>query len=286
MTIDVATLLDWPFEEIRQAYTDRDAILYALSIGVGADPMDERELRYVHEDGLRVFPTLPAVLCHPGPWMADPRSGIDRGMVVHGEQVIEVHAPLLAAATLRGRTRVLGVVDKGPGRGALVYQERRLLDDATGKPVATLLQTSFARANGGFGGPTTPLRNLAPLPETPPDTVLQMPTLPNQALLYRLNADRNALHALPEAARRAGYPRPILHGMCTFAIAAHAVLRDAWRAGGDPALRLIEGRFSAPVYPGEVIAVQMWRGPDGVRFRARVEARDATVLDRGRALLT
>lgn len=279
--IDVARLLDWPFEDIRQRYTERDAIFYALSIGVGADPMDERELRHVHEDGLRVFPTLPAVLCHPGPWMADPRAGIDRSMVVHGEQVIELHRPLPPAATVRGRTRVTGVVDKGKGRGALVYQERQLVDDATGEKLATLLQTSFCRADGGFGGPDGPVRPLTPVPEQAPDVVLEMPTQPNQALYYRLNADLNALHALPEAARRAGYPRPILHGMCTFGIAAHALLRDV----PDATLRQIEARFSAPVFPGETISVEIWRRGDARHFRATVAARNAVVLDRGRATL-
>jgi acyl dehydratase len=281
MVIDVARLLEWPFEDVRQRYSERDAIFYALSIGVGADPMNEGELRHVHEDALDVFPTLAAVLCHPGPWMADPRSGIDRSMVVHGEQVIELHRPLPPAATVRGRTRVTGVVDKGEGRGALVYQERRLVNDATGEPLATLLQTSFCRADGGFGGPQVAMHPLQPLPDGVPDTGLEMPTQPNQALLYRLNADLNPLHALPEAARKAGYPRPILHGMCSFGIAAHALLRD--RPGAT--LRLIEARFSAPVFPGETITVEIWRRGAARHFRARVAARNAVVLNRGRAIL-
>lgn len=287
MAIDVDRLLNWPFEDIVQRYDARDAMFYALSVGLCADPMDERELRYVYEKDLAVFPTLPAVLCHPGPWMADPRSGIDRSKVVHGEQRIALHRrPLPTAATVRGRTRVVGVVDKGEGRGALIYQERRLVDDATGEPLATLLQTSFARADGGFGGPREALvPALQPVPDaTPPDLVAEMPTFPNQALFYRLNADRNPLHAEPAVARRAGFERPILHGMCTFAIAAHAVLKTA--GGYDPASILdIEARFSAPVFPGETISVEMWRQGRIVRFRASVRARGAKVLDQGRATL-
>jgi acyl dehydratase len=108
-----------------------------------------------------------------------------------------------------------------------------------------------------------------------------MPTLPNQALLYRLNADLNPLHALPSAAQKAGYPRPILHGMCTFGVAAHALLRDS----PERTLRLIEARFSAPVFPGETIAVEIWRRGVARHFRARVAVRDAVVLDRGHAVL-
>ncbi|MBX6373523.1 MAG: MaoC family dehydratase N-terminal domain-containing protein [Acetobacteraceae bacterium] len=287
MAIDVDRLLNWPFEDVVQRYDARDAMFYALSVGLCADPMDERELRYVYEKDLAVFPTLPAVLCHPGPWMADPRSGIDRSKVVHGEQRVVLHRrPLPTAATVRGRTRVVGVVDKGEGRGALIYQERRLVDDATGEPLATLLQTSFARADGGFGGPReAPVPALEPVPDaTPPDVVAEMPTFANQALFYRLNADRNPLHAEPAVARRAGFERPILHGMCTFAVAAHAVLKTV--GGYDPASILdIEARFSAPVFPGETISVEMWRQGRTVRFRASVPTRGTKVLDHGRVTL-
>jgi acyl dehydratase len=285
--IDVDRLLNWPFEDVVQRYDARDAMFYALSVGLCSDPMDERELRYVYEKDLAVLPTLPAVLCHPGPWMADPRSGIDRSRVVHGEQRIALHHhPLPTAATVRGRTRVVGVVDKGDGRGALIYQERRLVDDATGAPLATLLQTSFARADGGFGGPReAPVPALEPVPDgTPPDLVAEMPTFPNQALFYRLNTDRNPLHAEPAVARRAGFERPILHGMCTFAVAAHAVLKAA--GGYDPAsIKDIEARFSAPVFPGETVSVEMWRRGRTVHFRAVVRASGVKVLDQGRATL-
>jgi acyl dehydratase len=205
-------------------------------------------------------------------------------MAVHGEQALTQHKPQPATGTVRARERVLGLVDKGEGRGALIYTERRILDHETGEPVATLNSTSFARADGGFGGPTGPVREPHVLPRTTPDTVVEMPTFPQQALLYRLNADYNPLHSDPEVARKAGYPRPILHGLCTYGVAAHAVLKTY--CGYDPArLKAFQVRFSAPVFPGETIAVEMWKVGETVSFRAFVRARDAKVVDNGRAIV-
>jgi acyl dehydratase len=284
MAIDVDRLMNWPFQDVVQSYTAKEAMLYALGIGLGGDPMDEHELRFVYERDLLAFPTMAVVLGHPGAWNANPATGIDRTMVVHGEQALTLHKPLPATGTVRARERVLGLVDKGEGRGALIYTERRILDHETGEPVATLNSTSFARADGGFGGPTGPVREPHVLPRTTPDTVVEMPTFPQQALLYRLNADYNPLHSDPEVARKAGYPRPILHGLCTYGVAAHAVLKTY--CGYDPArLKAFQVRFSAPVFPGETIAVEMWKVGETVSFRAFVRARDAKVVDNGRAIV-
>jgi len=280
--IDRSRLLDWPFEDVVQTYSERDTMLYALGLGLGVDPMDSGQLQFVYERGLKAFPTFPVVLCHPGPWIAHPDTGIDRTMVVHGEQGIVLHQPLRPAATVRGRTRVTRVVDKGAGKGALVYTERRIVDEA-GTPLATMTSTTFCRGNGGFSGRTEETPRPPALPQRDPDHVLEFTTLPQQALLYRLNADYNPLHSDPSVAAAAGFSRPILHGLCTFGIAAHAVVKAC--CGYDPArLRSFAARFSAPVYPGETIAVDLWTdGGKGVAFRARVPARGAKVLDNGRA---
>jgi acyl dehydratase len=276
--------MGWPFQDVVQSYTAKDTMLYALGIGLGADPMDERQLRFVYERDLKAFPTMAVVLGHPGAWSANPATGIERTMVVHGEQALTLYRPLPPAGTLRARERVLGVIDKGEGRGALIYTERRILDHETGEPVATLNSTSFARANGGFGGPTGPVREPHALPRTAPDVVVDMPTFPQQALLYRLNADMNPLHSDPEVARKAGYPRPILHGLATYGVAAHAVLKTF--CGYDPArLKAFQLRFSAPVYPGETISVELWKMGDTVSFRALVRSREAKVVDNGRAIV-
>ena len=282
--IDPQRLLDWPFEDVVQTYAARDTMLYALGLGLGADPVDAQQLRYVYERDLVAFPTLPVVLCHPGAWIAHPDTGVDRKMVLHGEQGIVLHRPVPPEATVRGRTRVTRIVDKGAGKGALVFSERRIVDHASGDPIATLTSTSFCRADGGFGGPAEKLPPPHTIPTGPPHHVVELPTLPQAALIYRLNADYNPLHADPELARAAGYPRPILHGLCTFGVAAHAVLQavcdyDASR------LASFAARFSSPAFPGETISVDIWCQGDVVSFQAWVRARQKMVLDNGRAQL-
>lgn len=277
-------LLDWPFEDVVQTYTARDAMLYALGIGLGSDPLDSGQLRYVYERELAAFPTLPVVLCHPGAWIGHPDTGVDRRMVVHGEQGLVLHRPLPAEATVRARTRVTRIVDKGVGKGALVYSERRIVDHASGECFATLTSTSFCRADGGFGGPVEKLAAPHTVPPGAPHLVVELGTLPQSALLYRLNADYNPLHADPELAKAAGYPRPILHGLCTFGVAAHAVVKAV--CGYDAALLAsFDARFSSPVFPGETISVDIWREGDVVSFQAWVRARQKMVLDNGHATL-
>jgi acyl dehydratase len=177
---------------------------------------------------------------------------------------------------------VVEIVDKGPGKGAIVYSERLLSDQATGERIATIVQTTFCRGDGGFGGPPREQRPVHPIPDRAPDLVCDLPTRPETALIYRLSADRNPLHADPAVAQAAGFPRPILHGLATFAVAGHAVLKTV--CGYDPArLTAIAGRFSAPVFPGETIRTEMWCDGPVVSFRARVVERDVVALNNGRA---
>jgi hypothetical protein len=185
MTIDREKLLNWPFQDVVQTYGFKDAILYALGVGMGANPVDEQQLNYVYEKKLSVFPTFPVVLGHPGPWNTNPDAGIDRKKVVHGEQEVHIHRPLPPAATIRGVNRIKEVVDKGEGQGALVYTERKIYDEATGDLLATLNATSFCRANGGFGGPAGPVAKPHPIPEREPDSRVELSSIPQAALLYR-----------------------------------------------------------------------------------------------------
>jgi len=279
-------LLNWPFDEVLQSYTQRDSMLYALSLGLGSEPTNPQHLRYVYERDLETFPTMAVVLGHPGPWMSDPETGIDMLRVLHGEQHLELHRPLPPAGELRAVNRVTEVLDKGAGKGALITIERRLFDAAGGgdAPYSTQQAVIFARGNGGFGGPSGPSRPPQPLPDREPDTTVDIATLPQSALLYRLNGDYNPLHADPEIAARAGFPAPILHGLASFGIAARAVLEaTGWPAAGR--LAAIGLRFSAPVFPGETIRTELWREAQGFSFRARVVARDAVVLNNGYARL-
>jgi acyl dehydratase len=277
MPLNADAILAHQFETYEQVITDKDAMLFALSIGLGRDPMDASELPWVYEEGLKVFPTQPIVLGHPGPWMTDPKFGINRQMLVHGTQHLEVLGDLVPGAPFLASNRVLQLVDKGAESGGIIITERTLVDKRSGAPLARIESGTFCRADGGFGGQRQLARDFRAVPERPANLSIAMLTDPNQALWYRLNGDRNPLHASPAFAARAGFPRPILHGLCTFSVVAHGLMKLT----PGKALRTIECRFSKPVYPGETIRVEAWNEADGTAFRARVDQREVVVLDRG-----
>jgi acyl dehydratase len=282
MAIVYDKLMALKIPDSEQSYTAGDPIFYALSLGLGQDPMNEDELRFVYEKDLKVLPTFTCVVAHPGFWARNLDTGIDWVKGVHGEHRVALHRPLAPQGTLIGYTRVLDIVDKGPGKGALIYSERKLHDKATGELLATINQTSFARGDGGFGGPQRPTPAPHAIPDRAPDAVCDLPTRPEMALIYRWNADMNPLHADPAIAKAAGYPQPILHGLATFGVAGHAILKTM--CGYEPTrFKSIAGRFSSPVYPGETIRTEMWRDGSIVSFRARLVERDVIVLNNGRA---
>ena len=269
----------------RQTLTPRDVMLYALGVGLGADPLDEAQLRFVSEDGLQPLPTLAITLTYPPLLAAYAAAGADPARVLHGEQQFRLHGPLPLQAELEGRTRVLGLVDKGPGRGLLVYNRTEVRDIVRERRVATLDSSSFLLDEGGAGGDgIAPPFELPAVPPRVPDQVCDLATLPQAALIYRLSGDFNPLHVLPGLARAAGHPRPILHGRCSYGVAGHAIVRSA--CGYDAArLTGMAARFTAPVYPGETLRTEMWTQADRVQFRTRVLERDTVVLDRGLATL-
>lgn len=281
MAINYDRLINWDIPEARQSLTKRDTILYALGVGLGADPCDEQQLRYVYEEKLQALPTMAIILGYPGPWHAHGDTGITRSHVVHGEQGFRILKPLPVEGEVTGKSRVTAVMDKGKDKGALVMTENTVRD-ASGAAVCTLTSTTFCRADGGFGGPAGPVATPHEIPDTPPQQVCDLPVLPQAALIYRLSGDYNPLHADPAYAKKAGFKMPILHGRCTFSIAGHAILKTL--CGYDPARFIaMEGRFSSPVYPGETIRTEMWRDGNVVTFRATVPARSVTVLNNGRA---
>lgn len=282
MALNYDKLINWQIPAAEQRLTRRDTILYALGIGLGAEPCDPQQLRFVYEDGLQALPTMAIVLAYPGHWHADPETGITRSHVVHGEQGFRILQPLPVEGHLVGQTRVTGLVDKGPDKGALLMTEGTVRDKASGEVVCTLTSTAFCRADGGFGGPSGPVKTPHAIPATSPQHVCDLPTLPQAALIYRLSGDYNPLHADPAYAQRAGFKAPILHGRCTFGVAGHAIVKTL--CGYDPArLVAMDGRFSSPVYPGETIRTELWRDGNVVSFRATVPARGVTVLNNGRA---
>jgi acyl dehydratase len=236
-------LIAWNFPPLAHAYGAKDTILYALGVGVGADPMDPKELPFVYEKSLRIIPSQASVIAYPGAWMMDPALGIDYVKVLHGEQGIVFECPLEPTATVRGEYEVLSVDDKGAGKGAVISFEKRILDAKDG-------------------------------------TVICRVTMPGQALIYRLNGDYNPVHIDPEVAAKAGFAKPILHGLCTFGIACFGLVQHL--CAGDPTrVAEIFVRFSRPVYPGDTIRLELFEEENAWRFRARTRERDEVVLDRG-----
>ena len=269
----------------KYAYTDRDVMLYAYGIGLGADPMDEKELAYVNEAtytprDLKVVPTFASVAA----WGAGPGDmKLNRLLVVDGERDITFHKPLPVAANITADSSVLGVFDKGKDKG-LVVRHQTILKDEKGEALATLVASRFARGDGGIGGSSQGQPEPHQVPTRVPDKTVDISTRPDQALIYRLCGDRNPLHSDPEFAKRGGFPRPILHGMCTYGLTCRAVLQTY--ADYDPsAFKRHAVRFSSPVYPGETVSVDLWKDGNVVSFEAKVKERNVTVIKSGRTEL-
>jgi acyl dehydratase len=282
MAIVYQQLKSRPFPVIEHTYKPKDTMLYALGLGLGLDPMDQDQLRFTYEEGLRALPTMSVVLAYPGFWAKEPDAGLDWQKILHGEQWIRLHKPLPAAGTVTGQQRITEILDKGAGKGALLFSERDIRDKATGDLLATVGGVTFARGDGGFGGPTGPQPEPHRLPDRAPDKVYDFKTSPQAALVYRLSGDMNPLHADPKVAAAAGFKQPILHGLCSFGVAGFGLLKLA--CDGDPArLKSMQLRFSAPVSPGETVRTEAWLDGKSVSFRARVVERDVVVLNNGRA---
>ena len=286
--IDYERLMRWPLPPVTQTYTERDSIVYALGLGVAnPDPRDPACLRFIYEGapgGLAALPSMAVVLATGPVWMQDPATGIDWQRILHGEQMLVMHKPLPAAATVVGEHRIEAIYDKGAGKGALMRLSRRLFDQASGDLLATVGSSVFMRGDGGFGGQSEGAPKPHPLPaDRAPDLVLDLPTRPEQAVLYRLSGDLNPLHIDPAVARSAGFDQPILHGLCSYGIAARAVL--ALLCGNEPArLQRLDLRFASPVFPGETIRTELWlETPGCAAFRARAVERDQIILNNGLA---
>jgi acyl dehydratase len=269
----------------KYAYTDREVMLYAYGIGMGADPMDEKELAFVNEAtatprALKVVPTFASVAA----WGAGPgEMNLNRVMVVDGERDITFHKPLSTSANITADSTVLDVFDKGKDKGAVIRHKTVLRDDK-GEPLATLLASRFARGDGGFGGPSEGQPEPHKMPTRSPDKSVDITTRPDQALVYRLCGDRNPLHSDPEFAKRAGFPAPILHGMCTSGITCRGVLQTYADYDAN-AFTQHAVRFSSPVFPGETVTMEMWKDGNVISFEAKVKSRNVTVIKSGRTVL-
>lgn len=260
------------------SWTSDDALVYALGVGAGqSDPYAELELTTENSEGHPqvVLPTFAIALALRDPRLRVDVGDIDRSRLVHAEQSLEMHRPLASSGTVLIRSQIAEIADKGSG--ALIVTECSAADAATGEPAFTSRLTAFLRGAGGFGGRTA--SNPRSLPERDPDIVIPAPTRPDQALLYRLSGDHNPLHVDPVFARRAGFDRPILHGLCTYGISARLLMQ----AIGKPtdALTYIDGRFTKPVYPGDTLEIHVWTDDTGEHLFRALDSSGAVVIDRG-----
>ncbi|HLY57496.1 MAG TPA: MaoC/PaaZ C-terminal domain-containing protein, partial [Stellaceae bacterium] len=193
--LDVARVMAWPFVPVTRLFAERDTMLYALGVGAG---LPAEDLRFVYEKALQALPTMAAVLGSEVSWLADPRAGCAWQQVVHGEQRLTVHRPLPPAGSVTLRSRVEGISDKGEGRGAVISIAGQLSDAVTGNLLATLGTVLFLRGDGGCGSAGSVSEIGPPPPDRAPDHVLDLPTVPAQALLYRLSGDYNPIHVEDE----------------------------------------------------------------------------------------
>jgi len=283
MTLNYDELMAAAVDDLQLNYGDTETMLYAQSVGFGRDPVARKELPYVFEQGrpLRTVPSMASVLV---PDMFPPDLGWDFTQVLHAEQRLQLHRPLPAAANLLVNKRIVDIFDRGPKRGAMILFEAdgRLAKDDTA--VFSLGMTVIARGDGGFGG--TSGSGPAPhrAPRRDPDLSCVSDTRVDQALLFRLNGDRNPLHADPATANRAGFGVPILHGLCTYGIACHAILQTICDYD-DTLIKGFDARFSAPVMPGDSIRTDMWQERNIVSFRCTAVERNVMVLRNGKCTL-
>jgi acyl dehydratase len=254
-----------------------DVLLYHLALGAGADPVDPRELRYAYEADLQVLPTFgvvaPTLRDTEPPRVEMPGIEIDLASVLHGSQEISLHGPLPTAGEAVARGRIVDVQDKG---SAAVIVQETAVEDTSGRPLWTTQSSIFVRGEGGFGGHRGTTERVPP-PDRAPDAELLTPTLPQQALWYRLCGDRNPLHADPAFAAGAGFDRPILHGLCTYGMVCKAVV-DGLLDGDAARVDRFSARFAGVVFPGETLRTQVWSVDERLVLATSVVERDAPVL--------
>ena len=282
MPIDYDDMMQSGASGLVSRYDEKDVMLYALGVGFGRDPLDEKELPFVYENnGLKVVPTFASVISRgeapPQQQHMPQKSNINFMMVVDGERRITFHKPLPPQCEVVSDERYLDILDKGEGKGAVLIQERVSRDAASGDKLFTIVTSIFARGDGGFGGKAQGGPQPHEIPERAPDLVKECDTRPDQAFLYALSGDRNPLHRDPAFAKMVGFERPILHGLCSYGTACRAVLSTVAQYQPER-IRQFDVRFSKPVFPGETLVVEMWQDGGTISYRASVKERPGTVV--------
>jgi acyl dehydratase len=269
---------------VTQEYGPEDLILYALGLGYGENPLDRDELRFVYERDIEAVPSMCSVLCRSSAWLRDPERRIDWRRVIHAQESFVIHRTIAPEGRLWGSFDITSIEDKGPSKGALLHLRRELHDADDGALVAVTQSALLLQGDGGRGGFGTPPPAFTVTPKRAPDRIETLRISPRAALIYRLNGDMNPLHVDPDAARLAGFDRPVLHGLCTSGMACRAIL-SAYCAHNPKKLRGMSVRFTKPVYPGENLQLEFYERPGRIEFRARVIERNAVVLDGGSVAL-
>jgi acyl dehydratase len=277
-------------DPVERSWTSKDALLYALGVGAGALDPTGFELEFTTENSAgvtqRVLPTFTTIVGQGGGTRAS-LGEFDPAMLVHGEQSIALHGELPTDGRISITTTVAGMYDKGSAGLVVLESESRHAD--SGELAFTSRSSLFIRGAGGFGGPRNPEGDeeaeLAgePLPTREPDETVTYSTRDDQALLYRLSGDRNPLHSDPAFAKRAGFDRPILHGLCTYGFTGRGLLHTV--CGSDPArFGAMRARFSKPTMPGDTLTISVWdiadRAAGAYRFRTETQ-RGETVIEAG-----
>ncbi|MCK0176802.1 MaoC/PaaZ C-terminal domain-containing protein [Mycolicibacterium sp. F2034L] len=269
MPINLDEALGAELPPVEFSWTSSDVQLYHLGLGAGVDPMDQRELRYLVDNTPQVLPTFANVaqsfhMTEP-PSVQFPGIDIELSKVLHASEAVTVPGPIPPSGTGVAVTRFTDIWDKG--KAAVIWSETSVTTP-DGAPLWTQKRSIFARGEGNFGGERGPSTSVEP-PERTPDAQVDLPILPQQALLYRLCGDRNPLHSDPEFAAAAGFPRPILHGLCTYGIACKAIV-DQFLDGDVSRVASYGARFAGVVFPGETLRANVWQ--DGDRFVATITA--------------
>ena len=277
MPINYDEIMSLKSENIEISYTDKDSILYGLGVGLGNDPMDIDELKYVYENGQIALPSMATNFQYHSSLLMSAK--LNFVMVVHGEQKLSIVNPIPVSGDFLADMKVLNCFDKGASKGAIIDVETTVKLKSDGTEICKLISTTFARGDGGFDGPESPPQEIFE-PEGSPDIVDEITTKPDQALIFRLSGDYNPLHSDPNFAKAAGFPKPILHGLCTYGVACRSIVKTA--CDNDvKKLKSFNCRFSSPVFPGETIVTEMWKNGNDINFQSKVKERDKIILKNG-----
>ena len=282
MPINYDEIMSMTSENVEISYSDKDSILYSLGVGLGNDPMNMAELKYVYENSQVALPSMATNFQYHSPLLL--KANINFILVVHGEQKLSFSNPLPVSGDFISNAKVIGCYDKGAGKGAIIDVETTINLKKDNTEICKLVSTTFARGDGGFGGPESPKSEIFKI-EGDPDFVHEIKTKPDQALIFRLSGDYNPLHSDPNFAKTAGFEKPILHGMCTYGIACRSLVESVCK-GDAKRLKKFDCRFSSPVYPGETIVTEIWKNGSKVYYQSKVKERDKIVIKNGVSEIT